>query len=202
MHCGVYYLTASSQVAFLHFGAQSILTSDDGAKYYLEIHCPFPDAEKKAISNLCRYIFKKKEHTGLRYTMNKTDSFSPKGNVILDEDGTGFTCGSFVKNVFRDAGYPILDETSWPPATAEDLKWAEDLTKFFRERLPGEKNEAHYDAIDPACPCSRFRPEEVAASLEAAPPPAQHALIKVRADELAAEVKASCTPIPLGAPAT
>ena len=60
----------------------------------------------------------------------------------------------------------ISSKASWPPATADDLKRAANLTEFFRKHIPGEKNEAHYGVIDPACPSSRFRPEDVAASLK------------------------------------
>ena len=180
----------------MHFSAQSKLNSDDGDNYYIEIECPLPEAEKKAISNLCRYILKKNAATGLRYCMNKTDSFTPRGNLVLNKDGSGFTCGSFVKTVFKDAGYPIIDEASWPPASAADLNWAKDLTDVFKQHIPGERNQAHYEAIDPACPCSRFKPEEVAASLEVAPPPAQYSAIQARASELLIEVKTSRPSMP------
>jgi hypothetical protein len=197
MHCGVYYVNARQQIEFLHLASQRLLISaQPDEKHYCEISCPFPERVRIAVSNLCRFIFKKHGLIGLRFAATSTDEFSPKGNLLINRDGTGFTCATLVKGIFYRAGQPIINESTWPPASDEDREWWEGVMVALERSLPGEADALHYEAIDCECEWSRFKPEQVAAAMPLAPPPASFQAVNPRAQELAKAVRARYAPIP------
>ena len=87
--------------------------------------------------------------------------FSANGQYIVQPNGKGLTCATFVVEVYRANALPLLDEDTWPSRFDEDTSWQEQILEFLRNT---GAEESHIDALSSDIGCVRFKPEEVAAA--------------------------------------
>jgi hypothetical protein len=188
LHCGLFYENSNGSIELLHFADQAKLLSAGTFAQYYEVTCHLPDESKLAISDFCRLVFRLHHSQGLRYAVTRTDEFLPDGKLKIDKNGTGFTCATFVKAIFAVVGRPVLNEKSWPPATFEDNSWMRKLIEGMIGRAKNAFDKKHFKKVDLNCAWSRYKPEEVAAAMQLAPPPAEHAAVEPEAKKLAEHV--------------
>ena len=195
LHCGLFYEDVSGSVKFLHFAKQAKLFSDDESAEYYEVRCPLPERDKIAVSDFCRLVFRSHASKGLRYAATRTDEFLPDGSLRVDKHGTGFTCSTFVKAILAVIGRPVLQDATWPPASFEDLDWMRKIFKWMGGLLKSAASKKHFAKVDLNCRWSRFKPEEVAAAMTLAPPPAEYKAVEPEAVKLADYVRQNIPPI-------
>ena len=191
-HCGLFYETPVASIEFLHFAIQGrLLSAEPDPDKFLEMPSKLEDLEKIAISDMCRTVFENYESVGLRYAVTRTDEFLPDGKLKIDKDGSGFTCATFVKGIYATSN-PIVDESTWPPASGQDLMWWGNMLKVLRANFGGKKNTRHYDAMK-NCGWSRFKPEELTAAVELGPPASTYDAVQEPAKALVEKVTATCS---------
>jgi hypothetical protein len=140
-------------------------------------------AQRIAISDLCRFIFDKHGPNGLPYAAYIAQYFTPDGDLVVKQIGAGFTCATFVADIFRTRGCALVDLKTWPPINAKGKSFFAMILNLFRNNFPEDK--AHFDAVaDPDCKQSRLRAEELCAAASLAPPSASYAKIKASAERL------------------
>lgn len=183
-HCGVLYESKDGSISMLHLAGHRMLLSVKAWPHYMEIPTPrLLPAQRIAISDVCRFIFEKHGAKGLPYSAYIAQYFTPEGDLVLDRIGAGFTCTTFVADIFRTRGCALVDLTTWPPGNALSDRFFAWLVDLFRVRYPEDK--AHFDAVaDPDCKRSRLRAEELCAAASIAPPPSDYSAIKNRAKRL------------------
>lgn len=119
------------------------------------------DAVKRRIIGQIINILRHKDNPPVQYGFSRHGlSFDEKGYYIKTLAGEGLTCATFVLDIFKSVGIPILKEDGWPTRD-EDQEWKEFIVSEL-EKTPNIE-EDHIEALKQSENIVRFRPEEVAA---------------------------------------
>ena len=105
-----------------------------------------------------------------------------QGTYEAPSGSDGLTCASFVAEVFRDAGYKLVDEATWPQ-TFENLQWGNAVHKSLRKQ---GAQKSRLDEIALNNNALRLHPFEVGAVGEM--PSAQWPVTYPRARQAAAQL--------------
>jgi len=87
--------------------------------------------------------------------------FTAEGQYIVQPDGKGLTCATFIVEVYRANALPLLDDDAWPSRLEEDTAWQERILDGLRKT---GAEQSHIDALSDDIGCVRYKPEEVAAA--------------------------------------
>jgi hypothetical protein len=150
----------------------------------MEITTPrLAPAQRIAISDYCRHLFKKYSPAHLLFSAKLNQSFTPEGDLRIGRLGAGFTCATFVAEVFERRGVALVDMTTWPVANSADRKLMGTIFKWFRSAYRGD--EVHFDAAENADDeWRRLTPEQLCVAATYAPPAASYRDVKNRAKRL------------------
>lgn len=111
--------------------------------------------------------------------------FTPEGRFVgFPSEGMGFTCATFVMEVFDTFGFPLLDKETWQNRP-DDIQWQAKVIEILRKR---KVSQAHVDAASRYIGAFRFRPEEVAVGAADVDPPLSFADAVARGAELASHI--------------
>jgi hypothetical protein len=93
----------------------------------------------------------------------KKGSFNSRGRYALPvDDADGLTCATFVVEVCRGIGVPVLIESDWQPRPAEDAGWIDQICAMLANPRFGATPE-HIARVRAGFNGLRIRPEDVAA---------------------------------------
>lgn len=93
----------------------------------------------------------------------KKGSFNSRGRYALPvDDADGLTCATFVAEVCRGIGVPVLIESDWQPRPAEDAGWIDQICTMLANPRFGATPE-HIARVRAGFNGLRIRPEDVAA---------------------------------------
>lgn len=86
-------------------------------------------------------------------------SIKPDGTYCPPKNRPGFTCATYLCEVFRSHGLQVVDEKTWPTDTIEIFEWFKSiLARFLRQ----EGREATISSIESTRPLKRLTPAEFA----------------------------------------
>lgn len=170
MHCGILFKDSNSLNSFnaLHLAWHSVLNLEKDSKNISEYYWIVPSIDIErivAISAVCRKVFRRNRDDGLPYGLMYQKSKIDKDGTLLLADGEhGLTCSTFVLAVFEEARINLIDIGSWGPRN-EDIEWHSEIVQFLKVTQDRYKiSDDHIKNVEGEIGCSRFRPEEVAAS--------------------------------------
>lgn len=86
-------------------------------------------------------------------------SFTNKGDYVKPDGSDGLTCATFVNELCRAVGLPLVDEKSWDEDREDDRLWAEEVAGLLVEK---NADPAHIAWVRGKANGLRIRPEEVA----------------------------------------
>jgi hypothetical protein len=169
-HAAIVYRSAEGPLKILHLAWHRDLREGDFASQHERYICVRPNLERDdsvALAGYCRRIFKgSARHNGIPYNLryDLETRFDPDtGDLILPSEASGLNCATFVVQVFRSSGNPILDGTSWPPPRPKDIERQRLLVDFMRSNPDSRhRNPEQADIMSREIGCPRIRPEEVA----------------------------------------
>ena len=170
-HIGVAYKDDDNRDNFsiMHLAFHCDLQSDPLSKEYLYL---IPNLETELLELIalrCRKIWRNKQNKRINYAFK----FDPEARFdshgrLVDEQGKGLNCSTFVLAVFASMRIQLVDETTWPPRQEDHevyTKYLELLKEYIKKKYPGEINhQRHVRSIAPDVSSIRIRPEETAAS--------------------------------------
>lgn len=88
-------------------------------------------------------------------------SFSANGSYQKPAGNDGLTCATFVNELCRSVGLPLVDEQTWDEDREEDRLWVEEVAQMLHEK---KADPNHISWVRGNANGLRIRPEEVAAS--------------------------------------
>lgn len=113
--------------------------------------------------------------------------FSQTGHTASSVGNLGLTCATFVLELFARHHVNLLERATWESRSAdrvaEDIAAQHKLVELLRREVSPEA-QRHAEAVEAQVGCTRFRPEEVAASCA----DATHPVPFERASSLGVEV--------------
>jgi hypothetical protein len=86
-------------------------------------------------------------------------SFDANGHYNAPRGSDGLTCATFVSELMRAAGLPLVDLQSWQPREV-DVAWGNSVCELLRNH--GRASEEHISVVRANINGLRLRPEEVA----------------------------------------
>lgn len=120
---------------------------------------------KKALWNIGKKVSNKAAAIEIPYGVNIDPikgSFKKDGTYHPPAGKDGLTCATFVSELCRGVGLPLLSEGSWT-ARAEDADWIEQICVMLVDPRSGA-DEEHIAHVRASFDGIRIRPEEVAAA--------------------------------------
>lgn len=174
-HIGVLYrVTLGKPARLLHMAWHNRLCSvSPGAEYVLWIDPAVPRERAMAVAAFCRRIWKKNSEDGLPYGLSKPNRFfDHTGGILKGPAKVGLTCATFVLAVFDTAGLALVQYTTWPQPTGDDIARQRELAERLQkdQQVPRE----HVRAFRTEIGNIRYRPHEVAGAATSDSLPADH----------------------------
>lgn len=88
-------------------------------------------------------------------------SFTPQGDYVRPAGSDGLTCATFVNEICRAIGLPLVDETTWTEDREDDRLWVDEVAGLLQAK---KADAAHITWVRGLANGVRIRPEEVAVS--------------------------------------
>ncbi|NVO06158.1 MAG: hypothetical protein HXX19_09645 [Rhodoferax sp.] len=88
-------------------------------------------------------------------------SFTQQGKYIRPTGSDGLTCATFVNEICRAVGLPLVDEITWTEDREDDRLWVEEVVGLLHAK---NADPAHITWVRGLANGVRIRPEEVAVS--------------------------------------
>lgn len=164
-HLGVAFHTANEGLKVLHLRFHKDLATDHFPDpNYIWIGCvvDLPSRASAALVGILRGLTKKRPNIGygLNFLAGK-GSFSPNGSYKAPKGSDGFTCSTFVVELFRNAALPLINEKTWE-SNSVNLAWGEAVCCLLENIHPTDVE--HVAEVRKNNLGLRVRPEEVAAA--------------------------------------
>lgn len=158
------YRCEDNELRFIHLGWHFQLHVDNVEKLshgYYVTQINVEEVDKKFVAALCNLIAEK--HPDIPYGISSTGvSFDQNnGNLIIQQEGSGLTCATFVLTVFEEHGLILLKKEEWPEGV--NFEWAQGIINQLKNE-DGVRPEYIEMMERDAANVQRFRPEEVAGS--------------------------------------
>jgi hypothetical protein len=183
-HVGIFYRNRDTRedrilhLAF-HCDLRDQLLEED-LRYYWVIP-NLPEMRQVQISALCRLVVRNNAGSipyGLRY--NRSTFFTQQGELIVGTECSGLTCATFIIAVFERAGVRLVNIHDWPTRD-EDKQWHNEIISVLETEC---EHVEHVNRVKKEYGCSRFRPQEVCASILFEPKPAEFIDIETSAKQI------------------
>lgn len=167
-HIGLVFTDAQKITKVLHLAWHKKLRVDDYpmSGCWIATIPNIPPTTAKAFVGVLRKIAKRQPHMQphLRYGINvlaAVGSFSVDGDYKAPKGSDGLTCATFVSELFRALGVPLVVESTWPNGVNVD--WG----KAVCSQLAKEGADAdHVQAVQANVNGMRIRPEELGAAAD------------------------------------
>ena len=173
-HIGLIYFDGEKQ-SILHQRWHCLPLKDNVDEKYLWLDISLDDINKLHLAAFCEAIHQKNPE-GIPYGIGVDGFFSSEGKFESNEDYAGFTCATFVMQVFHSQGFKIIDLDKWKPRKTDKNwqmyillkleKWAKDNNIF--EKI---KDHISFQRKKAEAKIARFKPEEVAVAAYLPSPP-------------------------------
>ena len=170
-HVGILYKN-SGDVSILHVSGhkEPLVITPEPYYLWLDEDCLDPIDKSLLLASVID-IAKVNKNTEIRYGLNHSlYCIDPKtGKFNQDYDITvGFTCATFVMEVFLTIGTQLIDWKTWPSDTAEAKEFHDLVLSYLDVRcLSGNKVTPEYLAAQKKLHGSpRFSPQEIAAATQ------------------------------------
>jgi hypothetical protein len=168
-HTGIFFRCSVSDAhEFLHLATHNrLLRQPPPTPDYFWIQPLIPQRRLLQVAAICEQIATANVTSGIPYSFGPpNECFDARDcRFLLGPTKTGLTCASFVLAVFHRAGIQLVRYGSWPPPTAEDIEWQQqvvsDLTAA-RLQNPDRVTQDHINSImNEVGSSARYRPEHV-----------------------------------------
>src|SRR5208282_3364526 len=170
-HTGIFFRFCESDPhEFLHLAWQCDLRREVPRQTYLWVEPAIPQRRLIQVAAICDAIADANVPGRIPYSFGPpNDCFHDRTcDFLLGPTRTGLTCASFVLAVFHRAGLPLVQYGSWPPPTAEDTEWQQQvLANLLHLQVtdPCGITQAHIEHVRSEIGSSvRYQPEQVAAA--------------------------------------
>lgn len=170
-HTGVLFRFSDlSPHQFLHLAWQRDLRQGSAKPGYLWVEPAIPQRRLLQVAAICDDIASANVPGRIPYSFGPpNDCFDQNTcEFLLGPTRSGLTCASFVLAVFHRAGLPLVRYGDWPPPTAEDIQWQQQVLANLLDPQftdPSLVTQEHIARIRLEIGLSiRYRPEQVAAA--------------------------------------
>lgn len=189
IHTGLLYTIDSNTPIFCHLAWQKKLDFDEGPMPFSPIFWREVELDRVNRIVLAAFLEELKIYKNdIPYGFDcMPPVFLGDGTYVVQPDGKGLTCATFVVEVYRANQLPLISEETWPTRLQNDAAWQREIVGHL-EGHPRASQE-HIDGMKADIGrAARFKPEEVAAAVVQPLPPHQFA----DCIELAGEIRALC----------
>lgn len=163
-HVGLVFTDAQKATKIIHLAWHKTLKVDE---YPSSVCCiatvlDLPDTTAKIFVGVLRKIAKRQPH--ISYGINvlrAAGSFSADGDYRAPKGSDGLTCATFVSELFRALGVPLIKESTWPTGVNED--WALAVCSELEKR---GADADHVAAVRSNARGMRVRPEELGSAAD------------------------------------
>jgi hypothetical protein len=168
IHLGIFYRNVDDVLHLSHMRWHCRLegAADPNANTWLSwIDAGYENVVCEQIADYLGYVAAKNAAGQIPYSIKRFgQQLDGQGNYVPRGSGSGFTCATYVLDVFEANEIPLILVESWPSPRPEDVEWAKYVLAELRRAEPplSEEDLAVQEAAIPKV--VRFRPEEVAAS--------------------------------------
>lgn len=169
-HIGFVYQGGDKKFKFVHLAFHKRVVLEpyplDAPKRSIFAKLPFSKSSLYSLKSALRLIGARSSHPSgiiIPYGVNikaAKGSFNSKGLYTLPKGSDGLTCATFVSEICRGVGLPLLDEDSWIART-EDQQWITQICSMLEDPRSGA-DIAHIAQVKAGFSGLRIRPEEVA----------------------------------------
>lgn len=151
-------------IEYLHLEWHLRLSTDEPTESYL---CIEPRINQRRLLNVAafsRRVIKQSINDKIPYGFSfPTDCFDEQtGCCLLQSNGQGLTCASFVLAIFHSLQLPLVQYETWVEGREKDRDWQEFIVQQLEEHGASEE---HVNAIRKDIGIVRFRPEDVAGAV-------------------------------------
>jgi hypothetical protein len=196
IHLGIFYRNVDDVLRLSHMRWHCRLEGDADPNAYAWlswIDAGYENMVCEQIADYLGYVAAKNAGGQVPYSIKRFgQQLDNQGNYVPRGHGSGFTCATYVLDVFQAKEIPLILVETWPSGRPEDVEWAKDVLAKLRQAEPPLSKE-DLEVQEASIPqVVRFRPEEVAASFVLRPflseysrhpvafPEARPASIKIR----------------------
>lgn len=162
-HIGIAFHTVKDGVRLLHLHFHRHLGVD---AFPVEGQCwiaTVPELHKtnsKILVGIVRFAASRKQSINFGINLLASHgSFDANGHYTAPRGSDGLTCATFVSELLRATGLPLVNLQSWQPRD-EDVAWGNNVCTLLRDR--GRASPEHIAVVRANINGLRLRPEEVA----------------------------------------
>lgn len=171
-HIGILHRQSGHQAEVLHLAWHCRLENSTLLPKYMSLWIApnYPEPRLRSLAAWCRRIWKANSNDGIPYAFSHPDDCFDiaTAKFLMGPSVFGLTCASFVLAVLDRAGLRLVDYSTWPIGREGDQEWQEKIITDLSRRAASE----HIEHVRSEIGAVRYRPEEVAAAVAHAPPPA------------------------------
>lgn len=163
-HAGILFKNASKETYVLHLAWHKQLEAElfPGKQMCWAATIPnLPKTTAKTLVANLRKIAKKQPTLKIEYGVKVLEafgSFSANGDYKATKKGNGLTCATFVTEILRAIGIPILDERTWPEGVNQ--AWIDAIADTLEQK---GADADHVASVRACANARRILPAEVAA---------------------------------------
>lgn len=162
-HIGLAFHSAKEGVQLLHLRFHRDISSDP---FPVENKCwiiTVPEVHKtnsKILIGIVRALANRKPTINFGINLFKTNgSFDANGRYTAPRGSDGLTCATFISEIFRAAGLPLVRNDTWETRDS-DVAWGDEVCNLLKTK--GNASDEHIAAVRANINGLRLRPEEVA----------------------------------------
>ncbi len=166
-HAGILCPDEKDRAVVLHLAWHHVLQQDDlDADLWSKAVWAAPNWESEtaeALAAVCRLVWENHKDRGLPYAFRYVDgTFNvATGQLVLGNDGVGFTCSTFVLGVLKARRVNLLRQEEWQVREG-DVENQQDAVRLLRSN-GARATQAHIERVESEIGCVRFRPSDVVA---------------------------------------
>lgn len=195
-HVGLVF-RRKTEVKLLHLNFHKDVRFDDfpTPACWIAVPLQMEATNAKTLIGFMKLVGHRKPHIPFGVNIQKgVDSFS-SGSYKLPKGGDGLTCATFINEICRYGGMPLVKVSSWEPRD-DDKAWVAGVCELLK--IKGA-DDAHIAKVRGNADGLRVRPEEAAAAADM--PPVKDGIDFKRAEKASAAVEARllecCPPLTL-----
>ncbi|MGY5797720.1 hypothetical protein [Rheinheimera faecalis] len=161
-----------TSIKLMHVGSHKGEFISEVEAYYLwaDVHCVHPIRKQALIASI-QQIAEVNKDTKIRYGFSHGvfcyDQLTGRLNSNYDQT-IGFTCATFVIEIFLSQGIQLVDWDTWPDANEEDRDFQNFIFDYL-SNLKGQVTEEYLAAQSRQLGGPRFKPQEVAVATQSEP---------------------------------
>jgi hypothetical protein len=152
----------------LHLEGHHRLTCEHPDQRFYWVELSVKHERLRLLARYCRTIENRYPDGRFPYGLAYGGSGLTDSGEFLTSDGRGLTCSTFVAEVFRHQGLPLIEPATWPRGRPDDLA----AQRAIVAQMKAQGADAdHVAAVEREIGCARFRAEEIAAAGVSDSPP-------------------------------